>query len=261
MANLAEQLALEVKKYVEMHIELQKVRSSGSLSSNVATISSFAIIGVFLLLFALFFTMVFIPVILSDLLDSLTLGFGIWCAFLLFISLMLIVFRRRFLKRPILKAIANAMVDLEHSDEKTEIQLLRKQGRLEIELEKQEYRLLKEYVKFKGTYSPASFATNVAAMIVSDNKGAGSGKSEQVRSIVLSVLSMLESYTATARNLAEGKSGFSNNSTTEFTNTTNNNNASTDSRSSDNLQADKAQNNDDDDTDDRDAYVIGRDDV
>jgi len=158
-----EQIALRTYEYGQLRMEyFQQIIAEKVLGSSdkaggaIAAIISYVILAVLLTNFLLF-SLIFLGILFSKLLGSLVMGFGALLLLLLSVIIVFLMIKKWVIKKPISKAIANTAaqaVNLDHTqygNRKLALELEKKR----LNLEMQEYEVLKEFQELKMNYHPA----------------------------------------------------------------------------------------------------------
>lgn len=195
-----EKLATDVKKYIELKLEAQKISSSSGAGTGVGYMVWGVVLAV-LLYFTYIFVNIALAVVVADYFDSLTIGFGLVACLHLILPILLLLFRK-----PIVRKIRNVVAGSLVGDTiKRKHDLDRKREKIEVELIRQEYEVLKDYNRIKTQLHPVSFAANLATQFFSNeddideiDQTLRSNKRrkqiDNVRNMILSLFVALESY-------------------------------------------------------------------
>jgi len=107
----------DIKDYIEVKIDLIRLHTAENLSRIFSSTPNTAVIG-YLLFFVLLFLSFAAGYWFGSLLDSNELGFLLVAVFYLIILVIFLIFRKRIIEKPIIKAIMKLMFPKFSEDEK-----------------------------------------------------------------------------------------------------------------------------------------------
>ena len=103
-------LRANVKDYINTNIRLVKMKVADKSSSAIGGLTAIVIVAVIMLLFVVFLSTA-VAILLSDLLDSPSLGYFIVAGFYLLIGILLFVNREKWIVTPLGNSLIKAMVN------------------------------------------------------------------------------------------------------------------------------------------------------